>query len=223
VGLDEQTSVNKYRDHYILKALQIGAGLISNPGSIPYYVSTRNQTPLEQGLPWISFGAIHFLDSFLKPNMRVFEYGSGGSTIYFSRRCESVISIEDSDQWIDQVSKKLEEMASFNVRLCFHATDKAETTDNVDFQKSKYLKAIDDQNPDILFIDGSDEWTLPNKRRSICFRYAEPIMKQGSIIIVDDSWAYPELRSRNRAKRVKTFWGFGPCRTGVTSTDVFFF
>jgi hypothetical protein len=36
-----------------------------------------------KGFPWISFEAIRFLDILLKPDIRVFEYGQGGLTIYF--------------------------------------------------------------------------------------------------------------------------------------------
>jgi hypothetical protein len=43
------------------------------------------------------------------------------------------------------------------------------------------------------------------------------------MIVVDDSWRYPELRAKNRAKRFSVFQSVGPCRPGVTSTDVFFY
>ena len=35
-------------------------------------------TPLADGLPWMSYELIGWLDSFLQPHMRVFEWGAGG-------------------------------------------------------------------------------------------------------------------------------------------------
>ena len=44
--------------------------------------------------PWVPFEATDWLEHYLKPDMRVFEYGSGGSTIFFAQRVAEVISIE---------------------------------------------------------------------------------------------------------------------------------
>ena len=77
-----------------------------------------------------------------------------------------------------------------------------------------------DERFDIIVVDGSEEWT---QVRPICFQKAEARMKWGGIIVVDDSWRYPGLRERNRAKSLRIFQSVGPCRPGVTSTDVFFY
>lgn len=92
-----------------------------------------------------------------------------------------------------------------------------------DFTASDYLRAIDGMNPDVVLIDGSEDCSLKPMRRPFCFSHVEPAMKPGAIIILDDSWAYPQLRQSNRAKRVMSFWGFGPCRRGCTRTDIFFY
>jgi hypothetical protein len=34
--------------------------------------------------PWIAFGALDFIKKIIKPGMSVFEYGSGGSTLFWS-------------------------------------------------------------------------------------------------------------------------------------------
>ena len=34
-------------------------------------------------IPWVTHGAKKWLDSYLKKDMKVFEWGSGGSTLYF--------------------------------------------------------------------------------------------------------------------------------------------
>ena len=77
-----------------------------------------------------------------------------------------------------------------------------------------------DDRFDIIVVDGSEEWNLI---RPICFEKAEKHVKKGGVIVVDDSWRYPELRERNQAKDFQVFQSVGPCRPGVTSTDIFFY
>jgi hypothetical protein len=38
---------------------------------------------LEHEIPWLTFPAISRIEEFLEPSIRVFEYGSGGSTLFF--------------------------------------------------------------------------------------------------------------------------------------------
>jgi predicted O-methyltransferase YrrM len=77
-----------------------------------------------------------------------------------------------------------------------------------------------DEKFDIIVVDGSEEW---KHVRPICFEKAQGRVKEGGIIVVDDSWRYPALRQSHRAKELKIFQSVGPCRPGVTSTDVFFY
>jgi predicted O-methyltransferase YrrM len=82
------------------------------------------------------------------------------------------------------------------------------------------LHAMPDEKFDLIVVDGSEEWTHV---RPICFAKAEDHVKEGGIIVVDDSWRYPTLRQKHHAKDLKIFQSVGPCRPGVTSTDIFFY
>src|SRR5438270_13938588 len=84
--------------------------LILHPQYISRCVShnlVNGKTPLDLELPWFSYAAIDFLETFLEPHMSVCEYGSGGSTVFFARRVESVVSIEDNRQWHGLVCSRL--------------------------------------------------------------------------------------------------------------------
>lgn len=220
-------NINTYRRSFAWCAAEVLFSLALNPRSGSPYFSTLKQQPLEIGLPWISFGAIRFLARHLRPDMKVFEYGSGGSTVFFANRCQSVISVEDDALWAQRVRERLN--GAKNVGLIFSATAQIQYDSNglpfesADLGASDYVHAFDDVAPDVVLIDGSEDWSLKQTRRSICFRHVKPNIKRGGIIILDDSWAYLELRAKNRAKNVRTFWGVGPCRKGCTSTDVFFY
>lgn len=190
----------------------------------PQYISRclahnviNGKTPLDLEIPWFSYAAIDFLEDFVQPHMSVFEYGSGGSTLFFARRARRVQSVEDNSQWFDWVSRRLRDKGLTNASLKLCEFDFKRP---VGFENSAYLNAIPDEKFDIIVVDGSEEWT---QIRPICFDKAQSRIKEGGIIIVDDSWRYPVLRQTHRAKNLKIFQSVGPCRPGVTSTDIFFY
>src|SRR5882724_5296346 len=59
--------------------------------------------PLEMRRPWLSFAATRFLERQLKPAGRVFEWGSGNSTIFFAERVAEVVSVEYDSAWVQLV------------------------------------------------------------------------------------------------------------------------
>jgi len=190
----------------------------------PQYISRclahnilNDKTPLDLEIPWFSYAAIDFLEGFLKPYMTVCEYGSGGSTLFFARRTKSVFSIEDNPKWFELVSRRLQKKGIANATLKLAPFD---FKNPVGFETSEYLNAIPDEIFDVVVVDGSEEWT---QVRPMCFKHVEKRIKPGGIIIVDDSWRYPALRTNNHAQRCEVFQSLGPCRPGVTSTDVFFY
>jgi predicted O-methyltransferase YrrM len=211
------------------KMALVAGALIADPASIPTYLTTRKSVPLDVGLPWISLKAIRFLERFLTPKMTVLEYGSGGSTIFFARRCKRVIAIEDDPVWLGAVRQRLDALGLTNteVRLC--ETGSIYTSSSAEFRDSSYLKAADGLNPDLVLIDGLDEIQPYGRenyepRRSICFHHVEAMMAaNGGVILVDDASLYPALRRQNWAKHSQSLSGIGPCRNGVTRTDIFFY
>ena len=59
----------------------------------------QKRIPLDLRLPWFSWGAIRYLQEHIKPGMKVFEWGSGGSTLFFADRHCDVYSFEDNLRW----------------------------------------------------------------------------------------------------------------------------
>jgi predicted O-methyltransferase YrrM len=202
------------------KIARVVVNLMLHPQYIPRCLShnlVNGRTPLDLEMPWFSYAAIDFLKGFLTPQMKVCEYGSGGSTIFFARRVKSVFSIEDNAKWHALVTQRLEEKELHNATVQLFPFDFKKP---IGFEESAYLNAIPDEMFDVIVVDGSEEWT---QVRPVCFARAETRIKPGGIIVVDDSWRYPDLRKRNHAERVRVFQSVGPCRPGVTSTDVFFY
>jgi hypothetical protein len=137
--------------------------------------------------------------------------------MFFARRTKSVFSIEDNAKWFQTVSDQLCAKSIKNVTMKLCPWDFKHPAG---FENSEYLNAIPDERFDVILVDGSEEWT---RIRPICFEKAQKRIKKDGIIVVDDSWRYPEIRERHAAKRYEIFQSVGPCRPGVTSTDVFFY
>lgn len=203
------------------RVLKLSGALVRHPQYISPYLfsnlSLSRHSPLAQNLPWWSFSAIREADR-LFPGKLIFEWGSGGSTLRYAKKGAHITAIEDDDIWMVAVQKALQQAGvadrvtikyiPFNFDQPAHFAD------------SSYCQALSNGHWDVVIIDGQDKTF---RERITCFRQAEPLMKPGSIILVDDFWRYEELLSFNRAQDVKVFESVGPCRIGVTSTAMFFY
>lgn len=63
-------------------------------------------------LPWIAYPAIAFLSRRVRPDMTVFEYGSGASTLWWASRVRRVVAVEHDRGWIDRLLPRLPANAS---------------------------------------------------------------------------------------------------------------
>lgn len=58
-----------------------------HPGDLPRWLKSMamRRKPLSYALPWLTFDAIRAIEEKIRPGQRVFEYGSGHSTVYWSQ------------------------------------------------------------------------------------------------------------------------------------------
>ena len=84
--------------HMLLRPKDAGRWLLDN-------VLLR-RTAIERDLPWMSWKAIDFLQGYITPGLRVFEWGGGGSTIFFADRGCHVTTIESSEFWKDGIQNR---------------------------------------------------------------------------------------------------------------------
>jgi hypothetical protein len=199
------------------KVLRLVKSLAAHPRyALRYllYGPLCRMSPLELGLPWFSDAAIDFLDGYMEANMEAFEWGSGGSTIFLASRIRSVVTVESDESWMLRVQGTLQERALSNVTHLYRPYDFVNV---FNFSASEYLGALEGEGKDIIVVDGP-EYDI--QVRPDCFFRAERFVKSGGIIVIDDSWRYPEIRQRSRARQVLVFESTGPCRPGVTSTDI---
>lgn len=175
--------------------------------------------PLRRDEPWITFPAIDWLERVLTPDARVFEFGSGGSTLFFARRVGSLTSVEHHPAWHNRVRRRLRSLG-LDDRTRVHLAP-PETNPNGSRERfgstrrtyarvafEHYVTRIDqepDASIDLVFVDG--------RSRMACMRHALPKLKPGGYLVLDNSQrrAYePVTAELDAAFDRHDFPGIGP-------------
>ena len=208
----------------VQRSLKLLGHLCSRPGNlIPYFrYSITNCSPLELELPWWSLSAIQEMEKHLNNNHRVFEWGSGGSSVFLARRCRELTTIEHEPDWFDLVEKTMTALEIQGSQLFLRQIN---LENEKAFLTSPYASALQSSH-DVIVIDGEDHFGPESSwsARESCFKLAEQwVCKDGGLIIVDDSWRYPALRHNTTAQTMVIHESIEPCRRGVTSTDFHYY
>jgi predicted O-methyltransferase YrrM len=156
-------------------------------------------------MPWLPFRLVDELDSRLRPGMRVFEYGGGGSTLWFLDRALDVVTAEHDIAW----SHILEEnVASPSWKLLVHPLDDGGTA-YVDS-----ISAYPEGHFDLVVVDG--------RCRARCVAAALTRIRPGGMLVVDDV-----DRERYAAALDAVSWprtdviGFAPAKPSLSYTSLF--
>jgi hypothetical protein len=197
------------------RLLKLSGSLCRCPRHIMPYIKNNlvnRAAPIKLGVPWWSYSAIEAYDQFLAQPRNVFEWGSGGSTIFAAERGATMTCVEDSGKWMEYTQKelwrrKLDRVNWLHRPLPFPVTDPS--------QLQEYLNALSKSDYDVIIIDGHDR---PFSNRDFCLRHAETFAHPRMLVILDDAWRYDHLIKSSRASRIEVFESTGPGRFGVTST-----
>ena len=163
-------------------------------------------------LPWYSYPFIHFigskLDEYKQRNndraLRVFEFGSGNSTLWWANIAAEVVSVEDNKAWHGYVAGNKPE----NVIYKF-APD-----------EDSYIGALMNEQElfDVIVIDGSF--------REACIREASSRLNPFGVMIVDNSdrESLDESLSSLAKQGFKQleFYGIGPINGHPWSTSLYY-
>jgi hypothetical protein len=159
---------------YILRKLDLYSlysirrfGLLQEDG---WFRSFREEASVDadgKPLPWITYPAIEFLKKRVHPNMSVFEYGSGGSTLWWASRVKEVVSVEHDREWYQKIAPIVPGNVSLTwIELVYGGDYSRKITDF----KNKF---------DIVVIDGRD--------RVNCAMNSISALKPDGVIIWDNS------------------------------------
>lgn len=174
--------------------------------------------------PWLTFEAIEFVEKIITKDMSVYEYGAGGSTLFFARQAKEVISTEHDSVWYNKVLEEVNNKKYNNCRirlfgpeldLAFLGKSQSEPEDYISGDTNyrgmnfrNYASSIDiypDDYFDIILIDG--------RARPACFKHAKNKVKKGGFIILDDADVsyYSSILDVLRHANWEEFSFYGPC------------
>ncbi|WP_200344249.1 FkbM family methyltransferase [Halochromatium glycolicum] len=159
-------------------------------------------------VPWVTYPFLHLLDKRIRSNFKVFEYGSGNSTLWLSSHVEKIVSVEHDAGWYQKMKGKM----PGNVEYIYHTLDYGGAYGK-EITKPQYKGVFD-----IVFVDGRD--------RVNCLRNCVHALKQDGIVILDNA-ERPQYNSGSESllqqgfKRID-FIGMGPVNLAAWSTAVFY-
>lgn len=117
-------------------------------------------------IPWYTYPAIEYLSQFDYSAKKIFEFGCGFSSLFWARRAEKVISIEDNQTYFAKWESNFNE-PNLDIRW----RDEGEIYEQAIFEEEDLY--------DVIAVDG--------KRRVECSAAAVQKLAPGGMIILDDS------------------------------------
>lgn len=159
-----------------------------------------------QPVPWMNFQVVQLLAERLRPEMHLFEFGSGFSTAFYAQRVATVCSVEYDLGWAQRV--RATAPANVTVIDCPQDVDGA------------YCRTVARQGRrfDVVVVDGRD--------RVHCVQQALACLSEAGVIVLDDSQreryqsAFEQLQAAGFA--CLSLAGLKPTGNGVDQTSLFY-
>lgn len=195
--------------------------------------SFQNDYLLQKRQPWLAFDAIDFLNSLPLRGKQVFEYGSGGSTLYWLSRKMQCVSIEHNPEWCRSMVPHLKTLGEVDYRLiepqestnindsCF-ADPHLYLSSWPQYQQSQfenYVHQIDDfpdKYFDVILVDG--------RARPSCLKHSVSKVKVEGILILDNAERKHYLMRTNgylKDFHCLSFYGVGPLNYSMWKTNIY--
>lgn len=111
-------------------------------------------------VPFMTDAEIEFLASVIKPTHRVWEWGSGGSTVWLADRCRRVTSVEHDPKWARSALARIDTLGTTNASVLYVPTDHPwprpgeELSDGDRDTFRSYIQAYTGKEIDVILIDG---------------------------------------------------------------------
>ncbi|MFN3536467.1 MAG: hypothetical protein ACK4Y4_03375, partial [Brevundimonas sp.] len=157
-------------------------------------------------LPWYTYPSIYFLDTQDLSKLKVFEYGSGSSTLWWSERALSVTAVEHHQGWYDEISLRIPKSTKYIFQEMEYGGDYGRMAE---MQNTKF---------DIIVIDGRD--------RVNCAKSSLNALSDNGIIVWDNAERerYSDGYNLLLAEGFKRldFYGHGPINTNSWLTSIFY-
>lgn len=157
-------------------------------------------------LPWLSYPAIHFLEHRYPEGVRVFEYGSGNSTLWWAERAREVVTVEHYRPWCERMRARV----PANVDLVYCPHEPAGTYAGTARARGGGF--------DVVVIDG--------RQRAACAAVAPAALAPSGVVVFDDTERErygPALEALAAARfRRIDFRGMRPIHAGGGTTSILY-
>lgn len=158
---------------------------------------THRCETFKSGLPWLTFEAIQFLNSHIKPQDIVFEYGGGASSIYFANKAQKIITVEHDEEWFQLITAHFQSQKINRWEGKIIPPEKSNTAETAPSCPDSYLSqnqryeglqfktyaSFIDQFPDASF----DVVLIDGRARTSCLRHSVKKVKVGGLLIFDNA------------------------------------
>lgn len=152
-----------------------------------WFAAFENQKPIDERgnpVPWVTYSFIDFIKNRINKEHDIFEFGSGNSTLFYSKFANKVTAVEHDKSWYKRLISKV----TGNVDLIYCTLDK-----DGDYCRA----ALNTQKKfHIIIVDGRD--------RVNCCRQAMASLTDDGVIVLDDS----ERKEYNEAHEFMQASGF---------------
>lgn len=182
------------------------SGYLNRSGWLRSAVTRRSIDATGAPVPWYTYAAIDFIDSRLRPQMRVFEYGTGHSTLWFAQRVAAVLGCEHDSAWLQIVAPQLPPNAKVLHRPAESIADYVQTLPQ------------SGQQFDVVIVDGL--------ARNECLQIVSAGLSEGGVVILDNAdqsqYASGISSLLQQGFRRIDFTGLGPINVFGWTTTVFY-
>lgn len=153
-------------------------------------------------LPLFTYPAIEYLQQFNYSDKTIFEYGAGGSTLFWQQRAKTVLSVENNPGWYTHLKSQISE----NVQL--HLVEGDEFPWFIEGQVMGF---------DVIIIDSAGY-------RYDCASAATKKLKKGGLVILDNADWHPNTAAflRDQGLLQVDMTGFKPGECHTSTTSLFF-
>jgi hypothetical protein len=170
----------------------------------PRLLVTGGRSTMRMRLPWLPFRLIDELGSVVRSGSQVFEYGGGGSTLWFLDRGAVVVTVEHDHEWAAVLEQSIGS-GNWTLLRPTIVDGYAEYAGAISFYPDNWF--------DVVVIDG--------RARRRCVARALTKIKPGGLLLVDD------IHRKKHARAVRDLgWprrdviGFAPAKLELAHTAV---
>lgn len=202
-------------------------GLIAQP--YKYFFRWRKsliggRNSIQDEMPWMTFASIDYISKHLHADSKVFEFGGGGSTLFFLKNNAAVYTVEHDEKWFEILQGIVEQKLGAKWKGFFIQAEQgdfllnpspsnpAHYGTNDQFYQGTHFKNYSTKILD--FEDGFFDMVLVDGRsRPACLSHSLAKVKKGGLLILDNSdreYYLSELENEINRMFTKVIFEYAP-------------